>query len=176
MKGLRFFDKMVHVYNIKPMMTHYSAIVDVLGRKGRLVEAYNFINRMPIDPDAVVWRTLLSACQLHIEKDVDCIGEKARGRLLELEPRRSGNYVMVANMLSEVGSWEEAAKVRKAMREEGLKKVAGESCVEVNGSIYRFVSGDDAYNSSGSIYRLLDGLRLIMKMVGFKDGNALQES
>ncbi|KAJ0988298.1 hypothetical protein J5N97_006654 [Dioscorea zingiberensis] len=129
-EGKQLFHEMVHEHRIEPMMTHYSAMVDVLGRKGLLDDAYHFIERMPVEPDAVVWRTLLSACQLHGSKDINGVGEKVRRRLLALEPRRSGNYVIAANMYSEAGSWEEAAKVRRTMREEGLKKMVAESCID----------------------------------------------
>ncbi|KAG6492406.1 hypothetical protein ZIOFF_047369 [Zingiber officinale] len=53
------------------------------------------------------------------EEDEAGIGQEAKRRLLELEPRRVGNYVMAANMYSDQGSWDEAAKVRRRMREEG---------------------------------------------------------
>ncbi|XP_020255494.1 pentatricopeptide repeat-containing protein At2g36730-like [Asparagus officinalis] len=173
-EGFEFFDEMVNVHSIEPRMTHYCAMVDILGRKGLLLEAYEFINQIPIDPDAVVWRTLLSACQLHADKDVHGIVEMARRELLELEPKRSDNYVIIANMFSEVGSWDEAARVRKIMKDEGLKKVAGESCVEVGKSINRFVCGGDANDDCGFVYDLLDGLSLNMKTIGFKDVISLQ--
>ncbi|WOK95259.1 hypothetical protein Cni_G03966 [Canna indica] len=162
--GYKFFHEMVEDYGINPMMTHYSAMVDVLGRKGHLLEAYDFIQKMPIEPDAVVWRTLLSACQLHAAKDVNEIGKEANRRLLVLEPKRSGNYVMAANLYSEEGLWEEAARLRRMMREEGLKKVPGESCIEVAGIVCRFISGDDSCNNTGSICKILNGLELHMKM------------
>ncbi|XP_020572801.1 pentatricopeptide repeat-containing protein At2g36730 [Phalaenopsis equestris] len=165
----RFFHEMAHVHNIKPEMSHYSAMVDVLGRKGLLLQAYNFIKNMPLDPDAVVWRTLLNACQLHINGDGHSVGEAAMKVLLELEPNRCGNYVIVANMYSELGSWEEAAKVRRIMREEGLKKIAGESCIEISGSNYRFLSGYDFSIESKGIYQLIYGMNLNMKKIELAD-------
>ncbi|EFH67889.1 hypothetical protein ARALYDRAFT_474242, partial [Arabidopsis lyrata subsp. lyrata] len=58
----KYFHDMEKAHKIKPMMIHYRAMVDILGRASRLNEAYDFINKMPFEPDAVVWRTLLSAC------------------------------------------------------------------------------------------------------------------
>ncbi|XP_008802626.2 ATP-dependent zinc metalloprotease FTSH 6, chloroplastic-like [Phoenix dactylifera] len=174
--GYGFFHEMVHVHGIEPMMTHYSAMVDVLGRKGHLREACDFIRSMPVEPDAVVWRTLLSACQLHSSKDKTSIVEDVKRRLLKLEPRRTGNYVMVANMYSEAGSWDEAAKVRRMMREEGLKKVAGESCVELGGSIHRFISGDDSCLELEYVYEVLDGLHLNIKMIDCIGTNSFTNS
>ncbi|CAM0951339.1 unnamed protein product [Alopecurus aequalis] len=158
-EGRRFFREMRHVYGIEPTMRHYSAMVDVLGRNGRLQEAYDFVVDMPLEADPVVWRTLLGACQLHSSKHCIDIVSKVQERLLELEPRRSGNYVMVANIYSDIGSWDEAAKARRVMREGGMKKLAGESCIEVGGLVHRFIAGDDScpeYYAACSIVHELD--------------------
>ena len=118
-----------------------------------------------MEPDPIVWRTLLSACSIHDVNDNDGVGDKVRKKLLELEPRRGGNFLMVANMCSEVGMWEKAADVRKIMKAGRLKKMAGESSVSLGGSIHRFFSGYDAEADCEGIYQLLDGLSLHMKMV-----------
>ncbi|KAL5205484.1 hypothetical protein ABZP36_033693 [Zizania latifolia] len=162
-EGRRFFYEMQHVYGIKPRMTHYSAMVDVLGRNGRLQEAYDFVVGMPMDADPVVWRTLLSSCQQHSSKDCIDIVDKVQERLLELEPRRSGNYVMVANIYSEIKSWDKAAKARRVMREGRMKKVAGESCVEVGGRAHRFIAGDDSCPEFHGACRILHELDLNMR-------------
>ncbi|WVZ78578.1 hypothetical protein U9M48_026269 [Paspalum notatum var. saurae] len=162
-EGRRFFHEMQHVYGIKPMMTHYSAMVDVLGRSGLLQEAYDFVVRMPIKADTVVWRTLLNACQLHSSKDCIDIVDKVQKRLLELEPRRSGNHVMVANIYSDIGMWDKAAMTRRVMREGGMKKMAGESCIEVGGRFQRFISGDDFCSAFDCAYRILHDLNTNMR-------------
>ncbi|CAK9162912.1 unnamed protein product [Ilex paraguariensis] len=141
--GHRSFHEMEHVHVIKPMMIHYGAMVDVLGHAGRLKEAYNFIIDRPIKPDAIVWRTLLGACNIHDFNDYNGLGEKVREKLLELEPRRSGNFIMVTNKYAEAGKWDKAAHVRSSISDKGLKKMAGESLIEVRGSIHRFFSGED---------------------------------
>ncbi|XP_071731066.1 pentatricopeptide repeat-containing protein At2g36730 [Rutidosis leptorrhynchoides] len=161
--GCRFFDEMKHVYGIKPRLTHYGAMVDVLGRSGRLNEAYNFIMNMEIKPDPTVWRTLLSACSVHNDIDFDGVGEKVQKRLLDLEPRWSGNLVIIANKYADVCKWNDAAQLRKMMKVTGLKKMAAESCIEVKGSNFRFLSGYDSQASSVNIYLLIDGLSLNMK-------------
>ncbi|MQL93041.1 hypothetical protein Taro_025679 [Colocasia esculenta] len=163
-EGYRSFHEMALKHGIEPKMSHYSAMVDVLGRSGRLEEAHAFIRSMPVEPDAVVWRTLLSACNTHNTSDDGAVGSRARWMLLELEPRRSGNYVMAANMFAEVGLWDEAAKMRRVMREGGMKKMAGESCVELWGFLMRFVSGESSRVGREGAYCLLDGLNSNMKM------------
>ncbi|PWA74081.1 pentatricopeptide repeat (PPR) superfamily protein [Artemisia annua] len=142
--GYRFFEEMKRVYGIKPRLIHYGAMVDVLGRAGCLSEAYNFILNMHIKPDPTVWRTLLSACNVHNGIDFDGVGEKVRRRLLALEPKWSGNLVMLANKYADECKWDDVAQLRKSMRVKGLKKISAESCIELNGYTFRFLSGFDS--------------------------------
>jgi hypothetical protein len=51
--------------NIQPMKEHYGCMVDLLGRSGHLDEAYNFINNIPIQQDAIVWGASFGACVIH---------------------------------------------------------------------------------------------------------------
>lgn len=164
-EGYQYFQDMEQVHGIKPMMMHYGAMVDILCRAGHLKEAYDFICGMPIVADAIVWRTLLSACTIHDVYDHKGIAHKVRKRLLQLEPRRGGNFVILANMYAEVGMWENAENTRRAMKDKGLKKMAGESCVELGGSMYSFYSGYNSLQELMMVYLLLDGLNLHLKMV-----------
>ncbi|XP_078432862.1 pentatricopeptide repeat (PPR) superfamily protein [Wolffia australiana] len=155
-----FFREMTKDFGIPARMEHYSAMVDVLGRKGHVKEAYAFVKSMPVEPDAVVWRTLLSTCSLHSAADTAGVAGIARQRLLELEPERTSNHVMVANMCAEAGLWEAAAKMRKRMRKRGLKKVPGESSIVVGSSVVSFISGDDTHKSHDQLQQLLHTLCL----------------
>ncbi|XP_022934053.1 pentatricopeptide repeat-containing protein At2g36730-like [Cucurbita moschata] len=166
-EGYHYFNIMERVYGIKPMMIHYRSMVDTLGRAGRVKEAYEFIMSMHVQPDPIVWRTLLSACSA---RDVDGgaqVAEEARKRLLELETKRGGNVVMVANMFAEAGMWKQAADCRRTMKDRGIKKMARESCIEVGGSLCKFFSGFNARADSHGIYDLLDGLNLHMLIINF---------
>jgi len=40
-------------------------MVDLLGHVGLLDKAEDFIIKMPIKPDVIVWRCLLGACRIH---------------------------------------------------------------------------------------------------------------
>lgn len=173
--GKCYFHEMENIHGIKPKMVHFGAVVDVLGRAGLLKEAYKFIMRMPIEADSVVWRTLLSACNIHDINDYCGVGEKVRKILIELEPKRSGNLVMVANNYAEVGLWEEAEHLRATMRGRGLKKMAGESCLEVGGSNYRFISGDYSCIACEEIFLLLTRLNLHVKMINLSEHSLINE-
>ncbi|KAA0049682.1 pentatricopeptide repeat-containing protein [Cucumis melo var. makuwa] len=166
-KSYHYFNVMERVYGIKPMMIHYGLMVDVLGRAGQVKEAYELIMSMPVEPDPVVWRTLLSACSGRDVNGGAEVAEEARKRLLELEPKRGGNVVMVANKFAEVGMWKQAADYRRTMKDRGIKKMAGESCIELGGSLRKFFSGFNSRAASDGIYDLLDGLNLHMQLTNF---------
>ncbi|CAK9161527.1 unnamed protein product [Ilex paraguariensis] len=69
------------------MIEHYGCMVDLLGRAGYLEEALELIQWLPINPDAVIWRSLLSPCfgRGNLE-----IAETAGKKVLELEPDDDG--------------------------------------------------------------------------------------
>lgn len=63
-EGKRAFYQMVYVFEIKPKMEHYQCMAD-LGRVGKLEEAFEFTESMHLEPNVVIWATLLSACKIH---------------------------------------------------------------------------------------------------------------
>ncbi|KAL5063631.1 hypothetical protein RYX36_025368 [Vicia faba] len=70
-------------FGIAPGLEHYAAVVGLLGRAGRLEEAYDFISNMGVQPTGSVWSTLLAACRAH--KSVE-LAEKFVDRLLLIDP------------------------------------------------------------------------------------------
>lgn len=111
-----------------PNVDHYTCIVDLLGRSGRLEEAYDIICRMPFKPTHAVWGALLGACVLH--ENVE-LGEVAAKWLFELEPENTGNYVLLSNIYAAVGRWRDAENVREMVNEIGLRKMPAHSLIEV---------------------------------------------
>ncbi|GAV57839.1 PPR domain-containing protein/PPR_2 domain-containing protein [Cephalotus follicularis] len=125
-EGYFHFNAMAKDYGIRPNYHHYACMVDLLGRSGRLKEAEKFINDMPIQPDALVWGTLLAACKVH--GDVE-LGSLAAKRVMELKPCDAGAYVSLSNIRAEVGQWEEVLEIRRLMKGTGLTKETGWSSV-----------------------------------------------
>ncbi|XP_068658446.1 pentatricopeptide repeat-containing protein At5g39350 [Aristolochia californica] len=126
--GICLFRSMTEIYHIEPHLDHYCCIVDLLGRAGRLKEAYDIIATMPLEPNQAVWGALLGACALH--KNVDW-GEVAAKYLFELVPDNTGNYVLLGNIYSAVGMWNHVEGVRTLMNDRGLSKTPGYSLLEV---------------------------------------------
>lgn len=152
-QGHKYFDLMKTCYLIQPELEHYGAMVDLLGRAGQLEEAYALVKEMKMEPDIVIWRTLLSACRTHRNSE---LGEVAVEKMSHLG---SGEYILLSNIYCSRRKWLSAEKIRCIMRNKGLRKSSGKSWVEMNdGAIQQFTSGDKSHPDSKLIYRLLEGL------------------
>ncbi len=64
-EGLNYFQQMEDSYGLVPEMEHYACVVDLLRRAGRLDDAMEFVERMPIEPNVMLRQTLLGACRVH---------------------------------------------------------------------------------------------------------------
>lgn len=133
--GLKYFNDMSTIYSVEPRVEHYSCVVDLLGRAGRLVEAKDLISQMPMQAGPSVWGALLSACQSYRNLE---IAELAARRLFVLEPDNSGNYVILSNLYAEAGMWEEVKKLRSLLKCQGMNKSPGCSWIETKGKSYLF--------------------------------------
>ncbi|KAG6408676.1 hypothetical protein SASPL_131694 [Salvia splendens] len=141
-EGRAFFARMTTDFAITPSIEHYGCMVDLLSRRGLLQEAYEFIKKMPITPNAAIWGALLGGCKVH--KDIE-MAEVAMRHIHELDPHNDGYYVVLANIYSEAKKWEDAARVRKMMKERGLKKTYGCSSITINGVVHEFVAGQSIF-------------------------------
>lgn len=158
--GQELFDSMVEEYLIEPLPEHYSCMVDMLGRAGRLNEAEELASRIPGGPGLSVLQSLLGSCRVHGNVEM---AERIVDALMDMEPTESGYYVLMSNLYAEKGLWEEAARVRKGMRERGVRKEIGFSWVDVgdpDGSLcsHGFSSGDMSHPRSEDIYRMVECL------------------
>ncbi|MBA0821756.1 hypothetical protein Goarm_018596 [Gossypium armourianum] len=163
-EGLQLFDSMVHDFNITPQLAHYGCVVDLLGRAGRLDKAREFIESMPIKPDASIWRSLLSAYRDHCyTKDAKAIFEK----VVELDPMNPGNYVLLCNVYAAAGLWPEVSEMRRHLRAKGLRKPPGISWIIVRSQIHSFAAGDRSHPMADKIYANLNSLLQSIKEIGY---------
>uniref|UniRef100_A0A1D1ZF14 Pentatricopeptide repeat-containing protein At4g13650 n=1 Tax=Anthurium amnicola TaxID=1678845 RepID=A0A1D1ZF14_9ARAE len=164
-EGINYFESMSSQHGIVPRPEHYACVVDILGRAGQLDRARGFIEEMPIDPDAMVWRTLLSACR--VRKNIE-IGEFAARHLLQLEPHDSATYVLLSNIYAVTRRWDCRDRMRQMMKDRGVRKEPGRSWIEVKNSLHAFFVGDRLHPLSNDIYKFLDDLNEKATEVGYK--------
>eukprot|EP01018_Ginkgo_biloba_P015808 Gb_31706 [translate_table: standard] len=163
-EGHRFFASISQDHGMALTMEHYACMVDLLSRAGYLDEAEDFINEMPFEPGALVWRTLLGACRIHGNMK---IGKRAAECILRLEPHDAATYVLLSNMYAAAGMWDYAANVRKEMKSKGLKKEQGLSWIEVKRRVHTFMVSDRSHPQTKEIYGKLEELNMLMKAAGY---------
>ncbi|KAJ7547987.1 hypothetical protein O6H91_08G112500 [Diphasiastrum complanatum] len=163
-EGRHLFDSMCKDHGVTPTMDHYACMVDLLGRAGCLADAEDFVNKMPIQPDALVWRTLLGAARNHGHVD---IGRRAFDCAVKLEPENAAAYVLLSNVYAAAGRRDEVAKIRKKMKDVGVIKTPGCSWIEVDNQVHTFVAGDASHPQIKEIRAELDRLVGLMKESGY---------
>ncbi|KAM7274248.1 hypothetical protein ACFE04_028912 [Oxalis oulophora] len=173
-EGRYYFKLMTERYKLTPRIEHHSCMVDLLGRAGKLEEAYEFIMQMPMVPNERVWGALLGACHVYSNTDVGLV---AADNLFRLVPDQSGYYVLLSNIYAKAGLWKNVAEVRMIMKSKGLKKLPGASNVEVKDKVYTFLVGDTYHPQWKKIYEELDVLVGKMKEAGYvpETGSALHD-
>ncbi|KAL0657182.1 hypothetical protein Bca4012_077766 [Brassica carinata] len=121
-EGLQIFNSMKAVYNIEAKVEHYGCLVDLLGRSGWLEEAEECIKKMPMKPNAMLWRSFLGSAQIHNDL---VRGEIALKNLLGLEIENSGKYVLLSNIYAGTNRWDDVEKTRELMKDHRVNKSPG---------------------------------------------------
>ncbi|MED6133405.1 hypothetical protein PIB30_027944 [Stylosanthes scabra] len=155
-KAWWFFERMSGKYGIQPSIEHYGCMVDILARGGRIKDALAFVNSMPIEPDGAIWGSLLNGCMMHGHVE---LAHRVGKYLIELEPQRSGYYILLANVYASTGKWEGVSQTRRLMKKRGVSFVSAWSFIEIDQCIHKFVADDKCCTYSEEIYRVLNHLR-----------------
>ncbi|KAI3465495.1 hypothetical protein Pfo_022158 [Paulownia fortunei] len=163
-EGQEYFKSMNKLYGITPGEDHYARLIDLLCRAGKLTEAKNVIQTMPFEPGAPIWEALLAGCRLHGDMD---LGVQAAEQLFEMIPQHDGTYILLANMFSTAGRWDDVAKVRKFMRDRGVKKEPGCSWLEVENKVHVFLVDDTVHPEVQAVYSYLKELVLRLRKLGY---------
>ncbi|KAF7820169.1 pentatricopeptide repeat-containing protein [Senna tora] len=163
-KGREFFAIMTRDYGIEPKIEHYGCMVDLLSRAGLLKEAYEFIAKMPVAPNGVIWGALLGGCKVH--KNIE-LAEEAIRHISELDPLNDGYYVVLSNVYAEAGKWEKVAEIRTLMKHQGVKKTPGWSSITIDGMVHEFEAGDESHPQAEEIFEMWGKLLVKMKLKGY---------
>ena len=166
-EGRKHFHDMRMVYSIEPKAEHYACLIDLLGRVGLIEDAYQLVRSMPMEPDEAGWGALLSACKMHGNVELGkCVGDK----LLGLDPGDSGTYALLSSIYATRNRWDDVQRVRRLMREKGIKKTPGCSLIEVEGKFHEFFAADQSHILSKDIYSTLRVIYKHLRWEGFVSG------
>lgn len=163
-KGHHYFNSMIENHKIVPIVDHYTCMIDLLSRSGKLKEAEDFIKKMPCRPDAIGWATLLSSCRVHGNME---IGKWAAESLLELDPQSPASYILLSNIYASKGRWEDVSHLRRQMRDKGVRKEPGCSWIKYKNKVHIFSADDRSSIYSDQIYAELEKLNSKMLEEGY---------
>ncbi|KAH7443614.1 hypothetical protein KP509_02G042200 [Ceratopteris richardii] len=102
-EGCYYFESLHYVYGIEHTQEHCACIVDMLCRAGRMMEAGEFIKKMPLQPGTIVWMALLSNCRLNSSFFLAITATKF---IFEIQPEHTAPYVLLSNISTLPGDWE----------------------------------------------------------------------
>ncbi|EFJ33825.1 hypothetical protein SELMODRAFT_82984, partial [Selaginella moellendorffii] len=89
-----YFQSMIED-RITPTFDHYSSVVTVLSRAGKLEEAEDLLHSMPFNPGSMGWTSLLGACRTHGDLKR---ARRAADEAMELDRHDSAPYVLLSNV------------------------------------------------------------------------------
>lgn len=159
-EGWGCFSSMKRDYGIKPRGKHFAAMVDLLGRAGRVKEAYDFVQSSSCEDHSVIWGALLGACRMHGDMELLKIAAK---KFFELDPENAGKYVVLSNAYAAFGSWVNVAEVRGLMRELRVKKEPGYSWIEVQTEVHVFYMGDNCHKHTEQTYEMIKKITVVIR-------------
>ncbi|KAE8650479.1 hypothetical protein Csa_009858 [Cucumis sativus] len=163
-EGQHHFYSMIHDHKIQPNVKHYGCMVDLLGRAGKLQEAEELLNRMPMTPDVATWGALLGACKKHGDSEM---GRRVGRKLIELQPDHDGFHVLLSNIYASKGKWDDVLEIRGMMTKHRVLKIPGCSMIEANGVIHEFLAGDKTHPDMDAIEDMLVEMAMKLKLEGY---------
>ncbi|PKA64101.1 Pentatricopeptide repeat-containing protein [Apostasia shenzhenica] len=163
-EGLAIFESMDE-FGVVATIEHYCCVVDLLGRGGRVEQAYDFVQGLGDKASHVsIWGSLLGACKVHGKYELGSLVSK---RLLDIESSVgnsvAGYHVLMSNVYASDGKWDGVHRVRQVMKDTGLKKEPGSSWIEIRDASHRFMSRDQNHPQSDQINEMLRWLALEMR-------------
>lgn len=163
-EGQKYFKMMTEDFRIEPEVEHFSCMIDLFGRAGKLKEAERTIEGMPCNAGSIGWGSLLRACITHNNIEM---AEKAAKQCLLLDSSNAVPYVMLAHVYSNAGRWEEVANTRKLLRDKRLKKKPGCSWIELDRRVHVFVADDTSHPLIKEVYDFWEKMSKKLGQAGY---------
>lgn len=127
-EGWEHYNLMTEEFGLEGTVEHHVLMVDMLGRDGRLREAYDFVQQMGVNAESEVWGALLSACHEH--GDIEMARSIVEENRWFSESENTGYYITLANLYAYHGMWNCAEDTRSLIRDRRLTKPPGTSLID----------------------------------------------
>lgn len=114
-------------------LLHFTCMIDLLGRAGRLEEAVEVMQTMPNLPDATVWLVLLTACKTYGNVN---LGRECFNQLRGLNLNVAAGYVLMSNIYADSHMPEDFHKLKELKIFTGVLKKPDMAWIEVDNSVH----------------------------------------
>lgn len=163
-EGYWYFQTMKEDHDITPSIEHFNCIIDMLGRAGRLYEATQLIETMPIPPDITGWMSLLTACRQFNNPEV---GRHCFDQIVLLDPNVTAGYVFMSNIYTDAEMWKDSYKIQELKKNVNAWKKPGKAWIEASNDVHEFVVGDKTHILGNEVSIKIQRLRRGMDGKGY---------
>lgn len=139
-KGSYYFKVMEHEYGITPTVKHHNCMLDLLCRSGQLNAAILMLEKIPLTPSLVTWKTILSACR---ELGNVEIAKQAFQLAMRRDRNQAAVFALMSNVFADANMWEDLKKLEKMQVDMQAGRQGEKSWVEINGDMHGFVEGGE---------------------------------
>ncbi|XAR62881.1 hypothetical protein NMG60_11017796 [Bertholletia excelsa] len=162
-EGIGIFSSMEKRYGVRARDDHYQCIIEMMCRVGKLKEAMDIIEAMPHEPSPSIWELILHSNGADGKLELT---EKAAERLIMYEPWSPLPYMVLAQAYEMRGRWESMIRVKRAMKENGARKVIGSSWIGIRNHVVVFKANHIPNYEEIEFYEILRLLILEMGLDG----------
>ncbi|GJN26539.1 hypothetical protein PR202_gb14476 [Eleusine coracana subsp. coracana] len=146
-EGLALYRSM-ETFGIAATPQHHCCVVDMLGKAGRVEEAYDFVEELGGRRATLIpfGGSLLASCKTLGKQE---LAKLVTERLLCIEKKygHAGYNVLLSHVFTAESNWSSAESLRKEMRLRGLRKVAGSSWIKVqDAALQNYPKNDHMYS------------------------------
>ncbi|KAF8370207.1 hypothetical protein HHK36_031759 [Tetracentron sinense] len=86
------------------------------------------------------------------------MGERVAKHIDGVESNNSGVHTLLSNIYAAANRWGDVTKVRRKMKDLGVKKLPRCSLIEVNGIVHEFLVGGASHPEIRKIFSMLDDI------------------
>jgi hypothetical protein len=117
-EGMHCYITMATDYMISTRLSHYTFMVDLIGRANHLHEVEIMVMAIPCKPQVSAWMALFGTCRIHGNV------EMAAKQILEMEPNNATSYMLLSNIYVVIGNEHLSENVEQQKKEKGCEKTA----------------------------------------------------
>ncbi|CAN8315082.1 unnamed protein product [Cochlearia groenlandica] len=155
-EGLLHFSSMFKDYGIIPTMEDYVSIIEMFALPGFLDEALEFLERMPMPPNADAWETLMNLSRVHGDLE---LGDRCAEMVQELDPTRLTKQSREGFLPVKASDVEKESLKKKS----GVHALSGIKCPKV----CEYRAGDANLPENDELLEILRNLKTHMVEMGY---------